>query len=90
MAQVIIRLQLSGHPLGECLVRRLQLPFIDFGDVPGVRGKLQCHVIGILYIQRLAVAVIDEASLVSGHGHGPITRRSVDELTYVDSWGRRP
>jgi nitroreductase len=25
-----------------------------------------------------------------GHGHGPITRRSVDELTYVDSWGRRP
>jgi nitroreductase len=23
-------------------------------------------------------------------GHGPITRRSIDELTYVDSWGRRP
>jgi nitroreductase len=25
-----------------------------------------------------------------GRGHGPITRRSIDELTYVDSWGRRP
>jgi nitroreductase len=25
-----------------------------------------------------------------GGGHGPITRRSVDDLTYVDSWGRHP
>jgi hypothetical protein len=25
-----------------------------------------------------------------GRGHGPITRRPIDELTYVDSWDRRP
>jgi nitroreductase len=25
-----------------------------------------------------------------GRGHGPITRRPVEELTYVDSWGQHP
>jgi hypothetical protein len=62
---VCCSVSVAADPRGKRFVCSLGLHLIDLGDVPGVRGKFQRHVVGILHIQRLAVSVIDEEGLVS-------------------------
>ena len=65
MAQIIVWRPVAGNPSGQCSARGLGLPFADLGRVFGIGSEFQRQLVGIAYIQRLTVTMIDEGRLMS-------------------------